>query len=125
MFDAVTGANFGSVTINGSDTATVGFDSAKGGLAPTVLEGRDPRGDDEIGIGAEVARRLDVGIGDTVEAVGSSGEPHPLTVVGIVVTPDSAGNGAAMTFEGFQAIEPGGHAEHRARELRRRREADA
>ena len=104
---AVTGANVGSVTLNGSDTATLGFESAKGGLLPTVLEGREPRGNDEIGVGAEVARRLHVGIGDTVDAVGSTGEPHELTVVGIVVTPDSAGNGAAMAFEGFQRLNPG------------------
>ena len=103
---AVTGANFGSVTINGSDTATVGFDTAKGGLIPTVVEGREPRTVDEIAIGAEVARRLDVGIGDTVEVIGSSGEPRALKMVGTVVTPASAGNGAAMTFEGFQALNP-------------------
>lgn len=103
---AATGANLGSVTINGSDTATIGFDSAKGDLVPTVLEGRDPRTNDEIGVGAEVARRVDVGVGDTVEVVGSSGEMRELTVVGIVVTPSSGGNGAAMTFEGYQALNP-------------------
>ncbi|MEO6653276.1 MAG: FtsX-like permease family protein [Ilumatobacteraceae bacterium] len=103
---AVTGANFGSVTINGSDTATVGFASAKGGLIPTVVDGRDPLTAGEIGLGAEVARRLDVSVGDTVEAVGSSGESHPLTVVGLVVTAPSAGDGAAMTFEGYQALNP-------------------
>lgn len=102
----VTGANFGSLTINGSDTATIGYDSAVGGLIPTVLEGRDPRSPDEIAIGGEVAHRLDVGIGDTVEVIGSSGEARELTVVGVVVTPASAGNGAAMTFEGYQALNP-------------------
>jgi ABC-type lipoprotein release transport system permease subunit len=103
---AVTGANIGSVTINGSDTATIGFDSAKGGLAPTVLRGRDPLTAGEIGLGAEVGRRLDVDVGDTVEVVGASGEPRQLVVVGIVVTPDSAGNGAAMTFEAYHAMNP-------------------
>jgi putative ABC transport system permease protein len=103
---AATGANFGSVTLNGSDTATVGFESTKGGLVPTVLEGRDPRTDGEIGVGAEVARRLDVGVGDTIEAAGSTGQPRELEIVGIVVTPDSAGNGAAMTFEGLRKMNP-------------------
>ena len=70
---AVTGAIFGSVTIKGSDTATIGFDSAKGDLLPTVLHGRDPQTENEIGLGAEVARRLGVSIGDTVEVVGASG----------------------------------------------------
>ena len=103
----VTGANIGSVTINGSDTATIGFDSAKGDLSPMVLRGRDPLKPNEIGIGAEVARRLDVDVGDTVEVVGSSGEPSLFTVVGIVVTPDSAGNGAAITFDAYERVNPG------------------
>ena len=103
----VTGANIGSVTIDGSDTATIGFDTAKGDLAPTVLRGRDPLQPNEIGIGEEVARRLDADLGDTVEVVGSSGNPVPFAVVGIVVTPDSAGNGAAMTFAAYQRLNPG------------------
>src|SRR4029079_18413313 len=101
-----------------SDTATVGFDSAKGDLIPTVIAGRAPRTMDEIGIGAEVARRLDVGIGDTVEVVGSSGEMHPLTVVGTVVTPASAGNGAAMTFDVHQAFHPEANQHARLEDLR-------
>lgn len=103
---AVTGATIGSVSVNGADTPTVGFTSAKGGLAPTVLRGRSPASSGEIGLGAEVARHLGVGIGDTVEVAGVSGAERPLTVVGLVVTPDSAGAGAAMTFEGYQALNP-------------------
>lgn len=102
----VTGANIGSVTINGSDTATIGFDSAKGNLTPTVLHGRDPLTPTEIGIGAEVARRLDVDVGDMVEVVGASGQASSFAVVGIVVTPDSAGNGAAITFDAYRRLNP-------------------
>jgi hypothetical protein len=102
---AVTGANLGSTTINGSETATIGFDNAKGSLLPSVLLGRAPT-DDEIGLGAEVARRLHVGLGDTVEVAGASGEVRKLAVAGIVVTPDSAGNGAAVTFATFRAMNP-------------------
>ncbi len=104
--EAVTGANIGSVTINGSDTATVGFDQVKGAIAPVVIAGRLPLLDGEIGIGAEVQRRIGVGIGDTVEVAGASGEPTQFTVVGTVVTPDSAGNGAAMIFDSFAALNP-------------------
>ncbi len=102
---AVTGANLGSTTINGSETATIGFDNAKGALLPTVLRGRPPTGD-EIGLGAEVAHRLHVSIGDTVEVAGTSGKVRKLAVVGIVVTPDSAGNGAALAFETYRAMNP-------------------
>jgi hypothetical protein len=103
---AVTGAHIGSLTINGSDTATIGFDNAKGNIVPTVLHGRAPKTVDEIGLGAEVARRLDVGIGNTVEVAGATGEARGFAVVGIVVTPDSAGNGAAITFEAYRVMNP-------------------
>jgi hypothetical protein len=103
---AAMGATIGSVTVDGSDTPTLAFDSAKGGLEPTVLRGRSPTTAGEIGLGAEVARRLGVGVGDAVEVAGVSGASRQLAVVGIVVTPDSAGAGAAMTFEGYQALNP-------------------
>ena len=102
---AATGANLGSTTINGSETATIGFDNAKGSLLPSILRGRAPT-HDEIGLGAEVAHRLHVGIGDTVEVAGTSGEVRKLAVVGIVVTPDSAGNGAALRFATYRAMNP-------------------
>ena len=102
---AASGVNLGSTTINGSDTATIGFDNAKGTLLPTVLRGRRPL-NDEIGLGAEVAHRLHAGIGDTVEVAGTSGKARNLPVVGIVVTPDSAGNGAALTFATYRALNP-------------------
>ena len=103
----VTGANIGSVTINGSNVATIGFDSVKGDLAPTVLRGRDPLQPNELGIGAEVARHLDVDIGDTVEVAGTSGEASPFTIVGIVVVPGNAGDGAAMIFDSYERLNPG------------------
>lgn len=104
--EAVTGINIGSVTINGSETATIGFDQVKGTIAPIVIDGRLPLVDGEIGIGAEVQRRIGAGIGDTVEVAGAEGDPRPFTVVGTVVTPDSAGNGAAMIFDSFIGLNP-------------------
>jgi ABC-type lipoprotein release transport system permease subunit len=103
---AVTAAAIGSVTLDGLDVATIAVDPLLGDLRPTSLDGRAPTAADEIGLGAEVARRLGVGVGDSVDAVGSTGVSEVLEVVGIVVTPDSAGNGAAMTFDGFGALNP-------------------
>lgn len=103
---AVTGANIGSVTIDGSDTTTIAFATAKGDLVPTVLEGRVPRADDEVGIGAEVARRIGADIGDHVDVTGVTGDSVTMLVVGIVVLPDTAGDGAAMTFGAYVRINP-------------------
>jgi hypothetical protein len=100
------GATIGSVSIDGSDTPTLAFTSAKGGLVPTVLRGRSPDGPGEIGLGAEVARRLHVGLGDNVEVAGVSGSSRQLAVVGIVVTPDSAGAGAAIRFDVYRELNP-------------------
>lgn len=102
----LTAANLGSLTINGRDTATLAFDTIKGSLLPVTLEGRPPSHADEIGLGAEVARRLSVGIGDHVDVAGPTGASVEAQVVGIVVTPSSAGNGAAMTFDGYAALSP-------------------
>lgn len=104
--EAVTGINIGSVTVNGSETATIGFDQVKGNIAPIVIAGRLPLVTGEIGLGAEVQRRLGAGIGDTVQVAGTEGGPQPFTVVGTVVNPDTAGNGAAMIFDSFAALNP-------------------
>jgi len=103
---AATGAHIGSVTIDGSDTQTIAFARAKGDLVPTVLEGRVPRTDDEIGVGAEVARRVGVDVGDHVEVAGVTGDPERMLVVGIVVLPGTAGNGATMTFDSYRRTNP-------------------
>src|SRR5829696_7230824 len=87
---AATGANIGSVTIDGFDTQSIAFARAKGDLAPTVLEGRVPETDDEIAIGAEVSRRVGAEIGDDVEVQGVTGKALRMEVVGIVVLPDTA-----------------------------------
>lgn len=105
--DAVTGATLGAVTVEGSDVATFAFHPAKGRPLLTVVDGRAPTGDDEIALGAEVTRRLGLDIGDRVEVGGTSGETARFDVVGIVVTPDSAGNGAALPFDSYAALNPG------------------
>lgn len=103
---ALSAAGIGSVSVNGLDVATIGVEPRKGDLRPTALDGRAPVTAHEIGLGAEVARRLGVAVGDTVDVVGSTGLSEQFDVVGIVVTPDSAGNGASMTFDAFGELNP-------------------
>jgi hypothetical protein len=99
-------ANIGSLTINGRDVGTVAYETEKGDLVPTTLGGRPPANAGEIGLGSEVLRRLHVDVGDTVHAVGPTGIARDLRVVGTVVIPSNAGNGAAMTFEGYLTLSP-------------------
>lgn len=67
----------------------VGFDTASGGLGPTVLEGRAPRTSDEIALGSAILARLGRSIGETVP-VGPDGAEH--RIVGRVVMPRTVDN---------------------------------
>jgi len=103
---AVTGATNGSLVVNGTPVPSFAFETAKGHIVPTVLDGREPSEDDEIGLGEEVMRRLDVAVGDTVQVTGADGEARPFEVVGTAVTPGNAGNGAVTTFAAYLELEP-------------------
>ncbi len=103
---ALSAVTAGTLTIEGRDVAVFAGEPIRGEIVPVALSGRAPVLDDEIGLGAEVARRLGVGIGDVVSVSGSEGASADLRVVGIVVTPDEAGNGAALTFASYAALEP-------------------
>lgn len=105
----VSAATIDSVSLDGRDTAVFAFERRRGDVTPVVIDGRLPAADDEIGLGAEVARRLGRSIGDTVRAIGAGGaggSSADLRVVGVVATPDEAGNGATMTFAALAAIQP-------------------
>lgn len=104
--EAVTGATNGSLVVNGKPVASFAYETAKGQIIPRSLDGRAPTGDDEIGVGKEVQRRLDVGIGDTVQVTDASGADRPFKVVGTVVTPGNAGNGVVTTFAAYKLLEP-------------------
>jgi hypothetical protein len=106
LITAVSGATIGSITLDGRDTSLFAFDAVRGGLGPTILDGRAPAATDEVALGAEVADRLHAHIGDELTATGPDGATAHLRMVGIAVTPDSAGNGVAMTFAGYAALAP-------------------
>lgn len=102
------------VTVNGETlpvvAGQVGFDD----LPVPVVEGRMPTGDDEIGLGALTAERLDVGVGDQVTVATSTGE-RAATVGGLVVLPPvgpfesdraSLGTGALLPTRFFAATRP-------------------
>lgn len=79
-------------------------------LTPTMLAGRWPEADDEIALGSSTIRRLGLEIGEQVR-LDSAGTGRMVTVVGIPVFPDFGfgagfGDGAGMTLEGLQALDP-------------------
>jgi hypothetical protein len=102
----LTAAHLGALTIDGKDTPTIGFDTVKGALQPRMITGAVPTHADEIALGAEVARRIGIEVGDRVTALGSGREQRRLRVTGIVVTPDAAGGGAVVPFRTYRALNP-------------------
>jgi hypothetical protein len=102
----LTAAHLGTLTIDGAETPTIGFEPVKGALQPRMISGAAPTHGDEIALGAEVARKLDVATGDRVTARGSGRERRRLRVTGIVVTADSAGAGAAVPFRTYRVLNP-------------------
>jgi hypothetical protein len=78
------------LTVDGHELLGTTFDPLKGDLGPTVVEGRAPRGDDEVAVGSETLDQLGVPIGSTVDVTSrSSGRSDrtPFRIVGVVVFP--------------------------------------
>ncbi|HET6875194.1 MAG TPA: FtsX-like permease family protein [Acidimicrobiales bacterium] len=91
--DAIAGGTYGDdTTVDGRTVPTVGIDSLRGGLYPTLVSGRRPEGPGEVALGGSTMRSLGKRIGDTVTVV-AQGQPHRLTVVGQIVLP-SLGRGS-------------------------------
>ena len=68
-----------------------------------VTSGVYPSAVDEVLLGRRLARRLDVAVGDQVDvAVGDVHQTYQ--VVGVGLTPDQTGDGAAFTLDGIQRV---------------------
>jgi ABC-type lipoprotein release transport system permease subunit len=106
---AVGGAAYGSVEIAGRPVASVGIDGMRADVFPTLLEGRRPRGENEIVLGTRTLRRAGRKVGDHVQ-VTISGRERTLRIVGRAVFPNlgagsfsltNLGEGAALTVDGL------------------------
>jgi putative ABC transport system permease protein len=90
---------------SGSVISISGFESVRGSLAWTMLEGRMPATRDEIAVGPRLAKRLGLSVGSVlVLASPDAGEHLPKSVIGIGLgstSSDSFGDDAVMTPEGF------------------------
>lgn len=112
--EAFTRGGYGNISIGGRSFLPLVYEP--GGIGPTILEGRAPRSDDEIALGAALMRSLDVSIGDTVmvlpEEQALEREPVPFTVVGRPVVPSvffqevPPGESTALTLGGLSRLDP-------------------
>jgi hypothetical protein len=99
-------------TIAGHDALAVTFDQVKGDLGPTVIEGRAPRGNDEVAVGRETLGQLGVPLGARVEITSRSDAREQFHIVGVVLFPTvdvpfPLAKGAAFTREGGDRLRLG------------------
>ena len=96
------------VRVDGTLVGAASFDTTGGRVFPTLVEGREPSGPDEVVLGATTLRRLGLRLGQTVRV--EAGRPAAMRVVGrsALVTTDTenAGEGAILTLEGLRRLEP-------------------
>lgn len=95
---------------NSQPIDALGVDEVRGSIEPTVVDGRAPSRPDEILLGTQTMRDLDLAVGDTVE-VAFGDRSRTLQVVGRGVMSEFAGaarlgEGASMTFDGLRALVP-------------------
>lgn len=103
---------YGSLPVQTGRTtlSVVGMQPLKGRRLPEILSGRLPEGPAEIAIGRVSARRLDIGVGDTMSLASKDG-PRVLRVTGTVQPPpvggsDLVGDAGVVTMQAFGRIAP-------------------
>jgi hypothetical protein len=98
-----------SVELGGREVGARAIDDLKGSSAPTVLDGRAPRGPGEVLLGTKTLDAFHLRIGDRV-AVHSGSRAVRLRIVGRGVLPSTkwnkVGEGAAFSFQDFRRIQP-------------------
>jgi len=91
--------NYGGISIAGQDVSAIGIDPKKGGLFPTIIEGRLPVNDGEIAIGTKTMRQFHTAVGRTLD-ITLDGKERPVRVVARVVLPALGRGGFAPTSLG-------------------------
>jgi ABC-type lipoprotein release transport system permease subunit len=97
-----------SVVVEGDQVFAYAFDAHKGDVvAWTMQDGRLPTADDDIVLGARLADRFDVGVGDTV-GVGTGEQGETFEVVGVGVgafsNNEQLGVAVVMTADSMQRV---------------------
>ena len=103
---------FDAVEVGGRPVTAWGFRQLHGRIDPAVVEGRAPRGPDEIALGAVTLDAIGKHVGDPVVARSAKGAAR-FRIVGQIVLPtvgdvQALADGAAVTAAGFRKVyEPG------------------
>ncbi|HKY13721.1 MAG TPA: FtsX-like permease family protein [Microthrixaceae bacterium] len=100
--------------VEGEGAGVYAFDMRRGSVGWTVLDGRLPTSPDEVLLGARIARREGVEVGDRVHVEGETGGERDLTVVGVGVGPRSGeefGNAIVITPPAFDSLFEGSYRE--------------
>ena len=92
-----------TLEIAGQAVELVGFDVRVGDAAPPVVEGRRPSEPGEVALGTTTMRRLDVEVGDRIEATNADGGAERLHVVGRAVLP-SQGEDLQLGEGGYATV---------------------
>ena len=110
--DGVAVGNFhAGFDIEGHAVDGLALDRGQSDISPTILEGRGPRGPNEIALGTRTLRAIDADVGDTVEVGRGVRDRAPvrMRIIGRAVFPVFAiggqlGDGAVMTLRGAERI---------------------
>ncbi len=103
--------------VDGVTVTALGVHPERGDVVPTIVDGRTPRANDEVALGAKTLDQIGASIGDTVRVQpDAGGAPVPLHVVGRVVLPGlgtypgsdktTLGEGALLTRSELKRLGP-------------------
>ena len=100
------------VTVDGVEAIAMTVAPLKGGLTPSVVEGREPRADDEVALARDTLRDAGARVGATVRLAARSGESERFRVVGVIAfpvlgEPGSLAVGASLTAAGGDRLRLG------------------
>jgi hypothetical protein len=100
------------ITVNGVEAISVTFGAVKGVITPTVIEGREPRADDEIALARDTLSDIGVDVGSSVNVSSRSNKRARYRVVGVIAfptigEPSPVATGASFTAKGGDRLRLG------------------
>jgi hypothetical protein len=100
------------VRVDGVEAIAMTFDPVKGGIGPSVIEGREPRADDEIAVARDTLNEVGVELGTTVTVSSRSNVSAEYRIVGVIAfptvsEPTALATGASLTATGGDRLQLG------------------